>query len=383
MDEQGRLYGQIDHQHPGGYPTARLLPSEYIRDEYMLTAFLGTPPGTYTLVAGVYDVATGHSLDVWDAGGEWRGIAYPLAQVQVTQPRAFPAPEDLPITHHVLADLGDNLRLLGSNALNDVVQVGQRLPLTLFWQATAAPDADVQVCYQLISEEGGIVAETIVPPGRADHPTSTWLPGEVIRDGQAILVPAAHLDNTTQPITSGHYTLRVSLIEDGNTLPTSIDLGTLTIQAPERDFAMPEVTNAVNAHLGTVATLVGYEIDTTRITPDTSFTLTLTWQAESLNDTSYTVFVHLLDDEEHIYAQCDMPPLAGTRPTTSWLPGEILRDTYTLTANANTPPGTYRLKVGLYDPATNIRLPVTDAGGQPVGDAVTLPTTIQVTTINE
>lgn len=383
VDEQGRLYGQIDHQHPGGYPTARLLPSEYIRDEYMLTAFLGTPPGTYTLVASVYDVATDHTLNVWDAGGGWQGIAYPLAQVQVTQPRAFPAPEDLPITYHVLADLSDNLRLLGSNALTNIIQVGQRLPLTLFWQATAAPDADAQVCYQLISGEGDIVAETIAPPGQADHPTSTWLPGEVIRDGQAFLVPAARLDDTTQPLTSGQYTLRVSLVENGSTLPTSIDLGTLTIQAPERDFAIPEVANAVNARLGDRATLVGYEIDTTRTTPGTSFTLTLTWQAESLSDTAYTVFIHLLDAEEHIYAQCDMPPLAGTRPTTSWLPGEMLRDTYTLTANANTPPGTYWLKVGLYDPATNIRLPVTDAGGQPVGDAVTLPTTIQITTIDE
>jgi hypothetical protein len=50
----------------------------------------------------------------------------------------------------------------------------------------------------------------------------------------------------------------------------------------------------------------------------------------------------------------------------------------TIQLKPETPPGTYRLEVGLYDPATFARLPVSDAQGQSLGDRVLLDTPLEV-----
>jgi hypothetical protein len=40
--------------------------------------------------------------------------------------------------------------------------------------------------------------------------------------------------------------------------------------------------------------------------------------------------------------------VAGTRPTTTWAPGEVITDTRALALPATLPPGKYRLVVGWY-----------------------------------
>ena len=84
----------------------------------------------------------------------------------------------------------------------------------------------------------------------------------------------------------------------------------------------------------------------------------------------YKVFAQLLAADNTLVAQSDSFPAAGQRPTTGWLPQEIIADAHTL-AFANPPaPGTYRLIAGLYNPLTGQRLPSINEQGQPVGDAI-------------
>ncbi|MCB0197676.1 MAG: hypothetical protein KDJ65_37370, partial [Anaerolineae bacterium] len=78
--------------------------------------------------------------------------------------------------------------------------------------------------------------------------------------------------------------------------------------------------------------------------------------------TNYTVFIQLLDQTGQVVAQVDQQPLNGTAPTTTWLPDEILTDSYTLTPSAPLPAGDYQLIAGFYNAATGERLPV-DSGG--------------------
>jgi hypothetical protein len=92
-------------------------------------------------------------------------------------------------------------------------------------------------------------------------------------------------------------------------------------------------------------------------------------------DTSYTVFNHLIDDENHIWGQKDGIPGAGTLPTSSWLAGEYVGDEYEIVIQADTPPGQYVLETGMYDLATMTRLPVLDDEGVVVGDRILLEAT--------
>ena len=84
----------------------------------------------------------------------------------------------------------------------------------------------------------------------------------------------------------------------------------------------------------------------------------LYWRAEAGFDTSYTVFTHALDADDTVVINADhLPP----KPTTGWVPNEIIIDPITLTIPADLPPGTYPIEVGLYDAADPAfsRLPLT------------------------
>jgi hypothetical protein len=95
----------------------------------------------------------------------------------------------------------------------------------------------------------------------------------------------------------------------------------------------------------------------TEITPTLS--LTLTWQAVDPVSEDYTVFVHVLgEDDQQKVAQQDAHPCDGECPTGSWQPGEIIEDRHRLAIDPGAPAGPYRLAVGLYRLDTGERVAV-------------------------
>jgi hypothetical protein len=75
-------------------------------------------------------------------------------------------------------------------------------------------------------------------------------------------------------------------------------------------------------------------------------------------DSDYSVFVHLADPAEQIWAQHDSQPVQGGFPTSSWLPGEIVVDQHPIELDAEVPAGRYRLMTGMYDSSTGRRLTI-------------------------
>jgi hypothetical protein len=86
--------------------------------------------------------------------------------------------------------------------------------------------------------------------------------------------------------------------------------------------------------------------------------LALVWQSLALANESYTVFVHLADENNELIGQGDSQPDRGFRPTTSWLPGEVIVDEHDLTIRPDAPPGRYLLWIGFYHPESGQRLPI-------------------------
>ncbi|MGH2592699.1 MAG: hypothetical protein ACRDGG_04230, partial [Anaerolineae bacterium] len=84
--------------------------------------------------------------------------------------------------------------------------------------------------------------------------------------------------------------------------------------------------------------------------------VTLYWQARAETTTAYKVFVHILDSEGHLVAQADAVPVNGSRPTTGWLPREVITDQYIIALPGELPAGQYQIVVGLYDSETGARL---------------------------
>lgn len=110
--------------------------------------------------------------------------------------------------------------------------------------------------------------------------------------------------------------------------------------------------------------LVGYQVEES----EGQMVVTLYWRTAAANDTYATVFVHWLDSAGNILAQQDSPPVQGTYPLPLWSPGFIIADEHRFTLPADAPSGPYQLAVGLYDPVTLTRWPVTTATGEPLPD---------------
>ena len=103
---------------------------------------------------------------------------------------------------------------------------------------------------------------------------------------------------------------------------------------------------------------------------DRALVTILVWRVAAIVEKDYTIFAHLVDASGKIVAQSDTAP-AGA-PTMQWRPTRQYVHAIVLLIPANTPPGTYRLEVGLYDAVTMERLPIVDANGQPIGDKLVI-----------
>jgi len=130
--------------------------------------------------------------------------------------------------------------------------------------------------------------------------------------------------------------------------------------------------------MGDSIQLVGYDLTPLAVEPGGSLSLTLYWQALEEMDTSYTIFVHLIDEQGWIWGQNDGLPQGGALPTGTWLPGEFIIEERTILLSLEALPGEYLLEVGLYLLETGERLPVYDAQGLALGDRLLLSDRVRV-----
>jgi hypothetical protein len=382
VDAAGQVYGQHDQplakRFTSGWSgvreiidtalTSRWDSGESVLGEYALSALPGTPPGTYQLTALLYHLDSGQVLPVLDAEGDSTGTQQVLGSIHVAKPGTPPDSDDLDLAAPLMADLGGQLMLLGRGPLPERARPGDTVSVLLFWQAQRAMDRDWRLQLQVKAEEGSTWAAGTLEPATAQHPTTQWAPGEVVR-GQYDL----HLDVNA----AGAARIVLNLIDRDSgwrLLAADLPLGELQIEGRKRVFDLPRnMQHSLNANLSDQVTLLGYELRPTSLSPGKDLHLTLYWQAQGTMQTGYTVFTHLLGPDEQLWGQQDNVPVQGTYPTTAWLPGEVVEDQYTIEVVPDAPSAQCVLEVGMYDAATGERLAVLDSNRQPVGNRVLLP----------
>jgi hypothetical protein len=263
---------------------------------------------------------------------------------------------------------------------------GQTLPLTLRWQARRWMPDPLVVSLKLLDKDFGRGGEWQATLG-GRYPNVLWAPTEMVEETYPLQVKA--------DAPPGLYRLEVSLVRPDKTLPDGYDylplvdgqnlLGnkfyplTVRILDPAADTPPP---TRFSAQLGDSIRLIGYDISPISNLQypyghTSPISLALYWQIAAPILTDYTVFTQLVGPDGQVYAQWDNPPQAGRYPTTAWTPQETIIDRYTLTLRDGAPPGEYRLLVGMYNPVTGQRLPVT-INGQPQPDNAMLLTTLTI-----
>jgi hypothetical protein len=127
-----------------------------------------------------------------------------------------------------------------------------------------------------------------------------------------------------------------------------------------------------DAQFGESIRLTGYTVAPEEARSGETLRLTLFWLATATPSAGSegAVFVHLVDPSGRMVAQHDGEPVGGRRPVGTWQAGDIVIDTHALVWQVEGYSGSAAIYVGLYDPRTGERVPVSDAGSSAApGDA--------------
>ena len=122
----------------------------------------------------------------------------------------------------------------------------------------------------------------------------------------------------------------------------------------------------LNLQFGDLASLRGYNLTTQVAKPGEPVQFTLYWQAAHQTDEIISTFVHLVGPDGQIVVQGDRWP--GGLPSNGWAPGQVIIDEYAIQLPDDAQPGAYQVVLGLYSPATGVRLPVLAEDGSGLSD---------------
>jgi hypothetical protein len=329
----------------------------------------GAPPGEYLVQGRVYTLRGGDATDVLDTRGQPSGKTFSFGPIAVAASSEPPNPEELAIAHPLVARLNGGIALLGYDLGHSAVNVGTSLPVTLFLSPTSALEDHLTISLQVRNAAGDLIAINSYEPANIHYPTNKWPVGTVVRGQYALIIPSK--------AEAGFALLAVSLAdEEGQAVESPLILAEIEIKSPERLWEVPDVQRPSGAQLGAVCTLIGADLEPQTLKLGETLHLTLYWRAEEGATKSYTVFTHLLDRSGEVVAQHDSKPDNGKRPTTGWVPGEIVRDVHHLNLPRDVEAGEYVLEVGMYhfDEPGMPRLPIVDNDGSAIGDRVLLST---------
>ncbi len=322
-------------------------PQQIVVDTRELPVDVGTRPGQYRLQVEAYHPSTGAVI----------GNAVLPGEVEVVRPQVPIDPKRVP-ARQLNQNIG-GLRLIGSDWPKGAPLPGDLVPVTFYFQVLNPPQAEVRLEIQLAQRP-------LLLFGRATTHTETRIAipcrdlqtGDIIRQTVSLRVPADM---------SGETELS-AILADGQ----SLRLGDLQVQSISRETRVPTITRPFAARIGDAAVLLGYDLDPASVKPGQTLRLTLYWRAQNSLDASYKVFTHLIDGHDQVIGQQDSIPAGGDRPTTSWLPGEVITDPYLIDVPAGISPGKYWIEIGLYEETSGARLPTFDANGASLGERIVI-----------
>jgi hypothetical protein len=142
---------------------------------------------------------------------------------------------------------------------------------------------------------------------------------------------------------------------------------------PQRYAEEPPAQHPLQASFGGKMLLQGYDINTTQLAPGETLALTLHWQAITPMDIRYRAFVHV--ETDRMWGQHDDDPICRLRAD-EWRPGQTGQGQFRVTLDPATPPSTYPVTVGVYNPDNGERLEIADEQGQPLGNVFELTTIV-------
>jgi 4-amino-4-deoxy-L-arabinose transferase-like glycosyltransferase len=266
--------------------------------------------------------------------------------------------------HPLEMRLGSHLWLAGYGLPVQEVQSGDPVHLFLYLKpepSNGLPPAELSVS---LVGDGDRSWKQVRVPGPDLSPE-----GGLVRQQVDLVLPP--------DVPDGTYTFAVQAGSDG----AVVRFGRISVRHRQRaTLTAADVTIAhrLQTDFADGVRLLGYDLEKARVAPGENVFLTLYWQAREPVEHRYKVFTHLLggvfnaESNNFLWGQQDNEPVSGSRLTTTWQVDEVIVDSYAISVHPQAPPGPYTIEIGLYDPATGLRLPVLDEQGRVAADHLLL-----------
>jgi len=313
-DRFGNRFGQSDSQHPDLVPTSKWRPEQYAHDEHSLKTFIGTPPGEYRLLVSVYNVKQDaillnktKRLNLMRDGAPAE-VEYELGKVIIERGATQPKGE---------------LRLVDYSLASRDLMVGDAMLFTTLWHSGDTPTDGVAATVSFADSQNKLVSVKDFALSGIDYTPDKWNRNELIRYPQAIIVPP--------DLAAGAYRVGITLNNGAR-----FDLGEVKINVPARSFVIPSISRIANRDFNNAIRLLGYDVRDDSIV--------VYWQSKQEVEKRLTVFVHKFENGVLVGGHDASP----TRPTTSWIVGEVITDVHPIGVGDN-------FEIGLYDPLTGER----------------------------
>ncbi len=183
------------------YPTSLWKPGEVLFGRGPISISPGTPPGQYSIGVALYDEQNLGAVQAVDAAGQELGVWVSLPMTLTQTWGGQDVSNDL--AHPLVADLNEDITLLGYELDASGISLGRPLQVELYWQARRTPATDYAVRIDWTTVAGATVAE-IVYPLAWQYPTRGWQAGEFVRGQYAL----------PHPPVSGTLDLRIQLLRE-------------------------------------------------------------------------------------------------------------------------------------------------------------------------
>jgi 4-amino-4-deoxy-L-arabinose transferase-like glycosyltransferase len=259
------------------------------------------------------------------------------------------APENLGVT---LSDPeGPLVRLLGYRMDADSVRPGESLDITFAWQTIRPASSNYVVFVHLLDEIDIVIAQRDTYPGLGNYPTSHWRPGHTFLETYRLQLPqTAYAPNTLTPQV-GLYSRDWPYRLETGTADNAVKLPALAL-----DPLPGELPNPQQINFGDQLQLVGYRITPRTVRPGEKILFQLYWQVERPPDQNYGIFLHVMGEENRIWAGYDRPPRQSMQ---EWPLHSPIEEQRLLTMPEEMPAGVYPVEIGVWPVGTDEgRLPI-------------------------
>jgi 4-amino-4-deoxy-L-arabinose transferase-like glycosyltransferase len=228
-----------------------------------------------------------------------------------------------PAASDAKVNFGNEVLLLGYSGTPTSIQPGQRLHLTLYWQALNRPKEDYSLSFLLVDPDGATWSQTDIVPFNGFYPMSLWEPGTIVAQAVSISVPYACPPGQYQwqLLVYSPLTWKPLQVAEAATPPsgTTATISTVALPATEAASASSlSIQHPIYQLFDGRVALLGYQLPLAEYRAGHTIHVDLYWQAIVGSTVNYQAVLSLTDATGHVLAQSasllpDAPPASLVR----------------------------------------------------------------------